>query len=102
MTLHGVKSFDRVLAAMPMCGEILKGEVRPLTPYITGTLRRGVSTKFWRDGRWKIWLVGYGTAFYTTYIELGTKYITPRRMFARGAEAAHPKIEQYLKGIGAM
>lgn len=102
MTLHGVKQFARVEAAMPMVGEILKGEVRPLTPWRFGTLRRGISTKFWREGRWKIWLVGYGTAFYTVYQEFGTKYIQPKRFFARGAEAAHPKIEQYLKGIGAM
>lgn len=101
MMLHGVKQFDKVEASMPMVGAIVQGEIRAVSPHITGTLKRGVSFRFYRPSRWKIILETYGTAYYTVYVEFGTDKMTPRRMFARGSEAAYPKIEQYLKAIGA-
>jgi len=101
MTLHGIKQFDRVEAAMPMIGAIVQGDVRLVSPHITGTLKRGVSFRFYRPSRWKIILETYGTAEYTNFVEFGTYKMAPRRMFARGSANAYPKIEQYLKAIGA-
>jgi len=99
MTLHGANRILRVKAAMPFIGALVVGEIRPLTPYRTGTLRRGVSTRFYQTGKWQLTLETYGTAFYTKFVELGTRYMAPRRMFQRGSQSSYPKIVAYLKMI---
>jgi len=102
LTLKGIKSFEKVKAAMPLVGSIVQAEIRSLTPHITGTLKRSVSYRFYEEGKWKIILENYSSVYYAPFVEYGTYKMSPRRMFARGSEAAHPKIEQYLKGIGAL
>lgn len=99
MTIHGANRVLRVKAAMPMIGSIVQGEIRPLTPYITGTLRRGVSFRFYQTGKWSLTLEMYGTAFYTVFVELGTRKMAPRRMFQRGSASAYPKILAYVRMI---
>jgi len=99
LSLHGVKRFAKIEAAMPMIGAIVQGEIRTLTPFITGTLRRGVSFRFYKQGPFSILLETYGTAYYTVFVEFGTHKMAPRRMFSKGSANAQVKIESYVRMI---
>lgn len=99
MTLHGANRVLRVKAAMPLLGSIVQGEIRAISPYVTGAYRRGVSYRFYQTGKWNLTLEMYSGVEYGKFLEYGTRYISPRRYFQRGSQSAYPKIVAYLKMI---